>query len=98
MTSDEPRFRVGLSRDLLDEQRQLIFPDIGLGLLHSQPGLEYEFLSDYRPEYDPEQISGYDVLISLKPRVPFTSRRGTVVRRGTLRCGLRQRGPGSLHV
>ncbi len=88
MTSDEPRFRVGLSRDFLDEQRQLIFPDIGLGLLHSQPGLEYEFLSDYRPEYDPEQISGYDVLISLKPRVTSHSLRGVERLCAVGRCGV----------
>ena len=88
MTSDEPRFRVGLSRDFLDEQRQLIFPDIGLGLLQSQPGLEYEFLSDYCPEYDPDQISGYDVLISLKPRVTSDSLRGVERLCAVGRCGV----------
>jgi phosphoglycerate dehydrogenase-like enzyme len=71
--SDDSRFRVGLSADFLNEQRQLIFPDIGLALLERQPGLEYEFLPEYRPEYAPEQLSRYDVLISLKPRVTAAS-------------------------
>jgi phosphoglycerate dehydrogenase-like enzyme len=71
--SDDSRFRVGLSADFLNEQRQLIFPDIGLALLERQPGLEYEFLPEYRPEYAPEQLSRYDVLISLKPRVTEAS-------------------------
>jgi phosphoglycerate dehydrogenase-like enzyme len=88
MNTDEPRFRVGFSRDFLDEQRQLIFPDIGLGLLDKQPGLEYEFLSDYCPEYDPEQISGYDVLISLKPRVTSHSLRGVERLCAVGRCGV----------
>jgi phosphoglycerate dehydrogenase-like enzyme len=71
--SDNSRFRVGLSADFLNEQRQLIFPDIGLALLEGQPGLEYEFLPEYRPEYAPEQLSRYDVVISLKPRVTAAS-------------------------
>jgi len=85
---DESRFRVGLSADFLDERRQLIFPDIGLGLLEGQPGLEYEFLSDYRPEYAPEQISDYDVLISLKPRVTANSLRGVERLCAVGRCGV----------
>jgi D-3-phosphoglycerate dehydrogenase len=73
MPGDESRFRVGFSRDFLDEKGQLIFPDIGLSLLDDRPGVEHEFLSDYRPEYDPEQIFDYDVLISLKPRITARS-------------------------
>jgi phosphoglycerate dehydrogenase-like enzyme len=88
MTSEQPRFRVGLSRDFLDEQHQLIFPDIGLGLLDGRPGLEYEFLSDYRPEYDPEQLSDYDVLISLKPRVTSHSLLGVERLCAVGRCGV----------
>jgi phosphoglycerate dehydrogenase-like enzyme len=85
---DEPSFRIGLSADFLDEQRQLIFPDIGLGLLDGQPGLGYEFLTDYRPEYAPEQISAYDVLISLKPRVTVNSLRGVERLCAVGRCGV----------
>jgi phosphoglycerate dehydrogenase-like enzyme len=74
MLGSEPRgFRVGFSADFLDERRQLIFPDIGLEVLERQPGIEYEFLSRFEPEYSPEQIADYDVLISLKPRVTARS-------------------------
>src|SRR5215471_4254323 len=86
--SQESHFRVGLSADFLDEQRQLIFPDIGLGLLRGQPGLVHEFLTDYRPEYAPEQISDYDVLISLKPRVTANSLQGVERLCAIGRCGV----------
>ena len=62
-------FRVGLSADFCDEHGQPIFPDIGLSLLEGVPGLSHEFLREYRAEYAPEQLAGYDVLISLKPRI-----------------------------
>jgi phosphoglycerate dehydrogenase-like enzyme len=85
---DDSRFRVGLSADFLDEGRQLIFPDIGLELLEGQPGLEYQFLPDYRPEYAPEQLSDYDVVISLKPRVTANSLRGVERLCAVGRCGV----------
>ena len=86
--TDELRFRVGLSADFLDEQRRMIFPDIGLNLLAKVPGLEYEFLPAYRPVYEPEQISNYDVLISLKPRVTAESLRGVERLCAIGRCGV----------
>lgn len=88
MTGDELRFRVGLSADFLDEQRQLLFPDIGLGLFEGHSGLKYEFLPEYRAEYAPEQIAGYDALISLKPRVTANSLRGVERLCAVGRCGV----------
>jgi len=69
-------FRVGLSADFLDESGSLVFPDIGLSLLNGIPGLSYEFLKEYRPEYLPEQLRDFDVFISLKPRVTSKSLEG----------------------
>lgn len=66
-------FRVGLSADFLDQDGKLIFPDIGLSLFQDARDLQYEFLSEYRAEYSPEQIRQYDVVISLKPRVTAAS-------------------------
>ncbi len=83
-----PAFRVGISADFLDEQRRLIFPDIGLGVFQGHNGLEYEFLSEYRPEYLPEQLSDYDVLISLKPRVTAASLAGVERLCAIGRCGV----------
>jgi len=81
-------FRVGLSADFLDENRQLVFPDIGLSLLESQPSIEHAFLPDYRAEYIPEQLEDFDVLISLKPRVTAASIAGVERLCAIGRCGV----------
>ena len=72
----EKYFKVALSADFLTEERQLIFPDIGLSVLESEPVIDYKFVADYRAEYAPEQLAGVDVLISLKPRVSAASLQG----------------------
>jgi phosphoglycerate dehydrogenase-like enzyme len=82
------RFRVGLSADFRDDQGRLVFPDIGLSLLESHPGLTYGFIPQYEAEYVPDQISGYDVLISLKPRVTAQSLRGNSRLCAIGRCGV----------
>ena len=87
MMGREP-FLVGLSADFLDENQQLIFPDIGLALLDSEVGIEHRFLSEYRPEYVPEQLRGIDVLISLKPRITEASLSGVERLCAVGRCGV----------
>src|ERR1044071_479818 len=81
-------FRVGLSADFLDEQRRLIFPDIGLDVLQRAAGVEYEFLPDYHAEYAPGQLAAYDVVISLKPRVTAASLAGVERLCAIGRCGV----------
>lgn len=81
-------FNVGLSADFVDEQRKLIFPDIGLSLLDAESGLHYEFLPEYRAEYVPVQLAGYDVVISLKPRVTRASLEGVERLCAIGRCGV----------
>jgi phosphoglycerate dehydrogenase-like enzyme len=66
-------FRVGFSADFCREDGTLAFPDIGLSLLDAVPEVSYEFLKDYEPEYVPAQLTDYDVLISLKPRITAQS-------------------------
>ena len=66
-------FLIGLSADVRDERGQLVFPDFGLDMLDREPGVRYEFLTEYRAEYTPEQLAPYDVVISLKPRVTSAS-------------------------
>ena len=66
-------FRVGFSADFLRDDGSLAFPDIGLSMLDDVDGLEHEFLREYRPEYVPDQLADYDVVISLKPRVTAQS-------------------------
>jgi phosphoglycerate dehydrogenase-like enzyme len=82
------QFRVGLSADFLDESGLLVFPDIGLSLLSGIPGLSYEFLKEYRPEYLPEQLRDFDVFISLKPRVSAKSLEGVERLCAIGRCGV----------
>jgi phosphoglycerate dehydrogenase-like enzyme len=81
-------FRVGFSRDFLDERGSLVFPDIGLSLLDGVPGLSHEFLSEYRAEYAPEQLRDFDVVISLKPRVSADSLKGVERLCAIGRCGV----------
>jgi phosphoglycerate dehydrogenase-like enzyme len=81
-------FRVGLSADFCDELGTQLYPDLGLALLDGVPGLSYEFLREYRMEYVPEQLNGFDVLISLKPRVTAASLRGSTRLCAIGRCGV----------
>jgi phosphoglycerate dehydrogenase-like enzyme len=68
-----PRFQVTLSADFCDQQGKPIFPDLGLALLDAVPAISYQFLREYRAEYNAEQLVDCDVLISLKPRVTAQS-------------------------
>lgn len=86
--SRQEEFRVGFSADFLHRDGSLAFPDIGLSLLDGVPGLAYEFLREYRSEYAPEQLIGYDILISLKPRVTAQSLQGVERLCAIGRCGV----------
>ena len=88
---DGPRrgdFCVGFSADFLRDDGALAFPDIGLSLLEGVDGLTYEFMHEYRPEYAPEQLSDYDAVISLKPRVTARSLDGVTRLCAIGRCGV----------
>jgi len=82
------QFTVGFSADFLSESGSLIFPDIGLSRLQDVPRLSYEFLKEYRSEYPAEQLRGYDVVISLKPRVTAGSLEGVERLCAIGRCGV----------
>jgi phosphoglycerate dehydrogenase-like enzyme len=86
--SSAETFRVGLSADFCDDHGQLIFPDIGLSLFKDVPGLSHEFLAGYQTEYSPFQLTEYDVLISLKPKVTAQSLRGVTRLCAIGRCGV----------
>jgi len=84
----EGNFKIAFSRDFLDERGHHIFPDIGLSLLDSEPKVSYEFLEEYRAEYLPHQLGGYDVLITMKPQVTADSLRGVERLCAIGRCGV----------
>jgi phosphoglycerate dehydrogenase-like enzyme len=60
-------FRVGLTRDFLTPAGDLAFEDIGLRKLEDEPHIVLEFLPDFSREVTPQQIAGYDAVISLSP-------------------------------
>jgi phosphoglycerate dehydrogenase-like enzyme len=81
-------FRVGISNDFLDNNGQLVFPDIGLARLDQVNRLTHEFIAEYRGEYVPEQLRPYDVVISLKPRFTAASLAGIERLCAIGRCGV----------
>jgi len=85
---DPAKFRIGFSADFRRDDGNLAFPDIGLSLLEGIEGVEYDFVREYRPEYLPDQIGGYDVLISLKPRISAQSLEGVSRLCAIGRCGV----------
>ncbi len=86
--SSSSLFRIGLSADFLQPDGTPSFPDIGLSLLANRAGIHHEFLPEYRSEYAPHQLAGYDVLISLKPRVTAASLEGITSIAAIGRCGV----------
>jgi phosphoglycerate dehydrogenase-like enzyme len=81
-------FRVGFSADFCDPEGQLAFPDIGLSLLGGITGLSHDFVREYRAEYSPDQLSQYDVLITLKPKITAQSLVGVSRLCAIGRCGV----------
>ena len=81
-------FRVGFSADFCDQQGQPVFPDIGLSLLGGLPRITHDFVREYRDTYSADQVSDYDVLISLKPRVTTQSLVGVSRLCAIGRCGV----------
>jgi len=62
------KFRIGLTRDFLSEQGELVYKEMGLSLLDEVPDIEYEFMEKLSPVVTSEQIRDYDGVISLKPK------------------------------
>jgi phosphoglycerate dehydrogenase-like enzyme len=59
--ASEP-FRIGLTRDFLDDAGRIRFGDIGLELLDAAPGVVWDYLPENERELSPESIRGYDAL------------------------------------
>ncbi len=60
--------KIGITRDFFDKDRKFIMPGAGLKLLDEMPNVEYEILPEFLPEVTPEQIRGFDMVISLGPK------------------------------
>ncbi len=88
ITDDVPGFRVGFSADFCREDGSQAYPDIGLSVFDSTPEVVWSFLTEYRPEYTASELAGFDVLISLKPRVTAESLDGVTRLCAIGRCGV----------
>jgi len=62
------RFRVGLTRDFLNEKGQLSF-EIGLELLDGHAEIDWDYLPEDTPALRNEDVRGYDALLVLAPKV-----------------------------
>src|ERR1700761_6890130 len=82
------QFRIGFSADFCDDKGQLVFPDLGLSVLEGVPRVWHQFVAEYRDPYSPEQLTDYDVLITLKPRITRQSLAGVSRLCAIGRCGV----------
>jgi phosphoglycerate dehydrogenase-like enzyme len=64
------RFRVGLTRDILDSRGAPAFGTAALDILNGAPGLEWEYLPEIVPVITADHAARYDALYVNLPRVP----------------------------
>jgi D-3-phosphoglycerate dehydrogenase len=74
------KFRVGLTRDILDSRGEPAFGRAALDLLDRAPDIEWEYLPEIVPEITADHAARYDALYVNLPRV-----RDTAVTRGDCR-------------
>lgn len=58
------KVRIGFTRDFLDKEGKFILPGPGLKLLEAMPNAEREVFAEFSSEVTPEQIQGFDIVIS----------------------------------
>ncbi len=56
--------RIGFTNDFLDKNGNFALPGPGLKLLYEMTGVEHEVFPEFLPEVTPEQIEGFDIVIS----------------------------------
>lgn len=70
-------FRVGITRDFLDDDGRLAFGDVSIGLeLLDAAGLDREFLAERHTELTAEEIADFDALLVLGPRITRSTLEG----------------------
>ena len=60
--------RIGITRDLFDQDGKSISPGPGPTLLDEIPNLEWEAFPEYLPEVSPERAQGFDMVITYAPK------------------------------
>ncbi|MEP6626684.1 MAG: NAD(P)-dependent oxidoreductase [Ginsengibacter sp.] len=69
-------FKVGITKDFLNPDGELVYDDMGLSVLDNTEGLQYEFLKEHSSPVTPEMLFGYDAIISLAPAYNSASFKG----------------------
>ncbi|MGH8712644.1 MAG: hypothetical protein ACREYB_01405 [Casimicrobiaceae bacterium] len=64
------RFRVGLTRDVLDARGEPAFGHAALGILDRAGGLDWEYLPSVVPAIDADHAARYDAVYVNAARVP----------------------------
>jgi len=59
---------IGLTHDVRDKHGTLIFPGPGLKLLEAMPNVDYKIFPQDTREITPQQIKGFDLVITVMPR------------------------------
>lgn len=59
--------RVGLTRDFFDEKGKFVMPDPGLALLDNMPSVDYQMIPEFLKVVTPEQIEGFDMVVTFRP-------------------------------
>jgi phosphoglycerate dehydrogenase-like enzyme len=67
------RFRVGLTRDILDARGEPAFGRPALGILDVAPDIEWEYLPKVQPEIGADEAARYDALYVNIARVPASA-------------------------
>jgi len=67
------RFRVGITRDILDSRGEPAFGQAALAVLNHAPSLEWEYLPEVVREITPEHAARYDALYVNMARTPASA-------------------------
>lgn len=64
------RFKVGITRDILDSRGEPSFGRDALAILEREPAIEWEYLPERIDQVGPDEAARYDALYVNTPRVP----------------------------
>jgi len=59
------KVRVGITRNLFDNDGKFFTPGLGLRLIDDMPNVEWEMIPEILPQITAEQIRGFDIVINL---------------------------------
>ena len=62
------KIRIGFTRDFFDKDGNYIMPGLGPKVFDDMPDIEWQMLPEYLAEISPEQIAGFDMIMTWYPR------------------------------